>query len=104
MPVMNGFQATREIRRFEVDNKLKPAMIIALTGLANGRDQAEGFSSGCDIYMTKPVSFKELAKLLRNWEGNMDAVRNPDEYNFVTMRGGLAKEGDAYHQTREWAF
>jgi CheY-like chemotaxis protein len=43
MPVMNGFQATRETCRFEVDNKLNPAMIIALTGLANGRKQAEGF-------------------------------------------------------------
>ncbi len=95
MPVMNGFDATRAIRSFEADNKLKPAMIIALTGLANGRDQTEGFSSGCDIYMTKPVSFKELGKLLKNWEGNMNAIRHPDEHNFVTMRGAFAKEGDA---------
>lgn len=80
---MNGFEATRLIRSFEANNKHKPALIIALTGLANGRDQAEGFSSGCDIYMTKPVSFKELGKLLKNWEGNVDAVCNPDE------RGGV---------------
>lgn len=96
MPVMNGFEATRAIRSYEVDNKLKPAMIIALTGLANARDQTEGFSSGCDIYMTKPVSFKELGKLLKNWEGNMDdAVRSPEQYHFVTLRGALAKERDA---------
>jgi CheY-like chemotaxis protein len=98
MPVMNGFEATRAIRRFEADQKLKPAMIIALTGLANGRDQAEGFASGCDIYMTKPVSFKELARLLQNWKENMDAVSNPDEYDFVLMRGGLAREGDTTQQ------
>ncbi len=92
---MNGFEATRLIRILEAEKKHKPAMIIALTGLASGRDQAEGFSCGCDIYMTKPVSFRELAKLLKNWEGNMDAIHNPEEYTFVTMRGGLAKEGDA---------
>ena len=66
MPVMNGFEATRAIRSFEADNEQKRTMIVALTGLANGRDQAEGFASGCDIYMTKPVSLKELEHLLRN--------------------------------------
>ena len=45
-------------------------MIIALTGLASGRDQSEGFASGIDIYMTKPVSFKEVSKFLDNWEIN----------------------------------
>lgn len=77
MPVMNGFDATRAIRSFELDNNHKPSMIIALTGLANSRDQAEGFSAGCDLYMTKPVSLKELGKLLKNWESNMAAIRNP---------------------------
>ena len=70
MPVMNGFEATRAIRRFEADKQHKSAMIIALTGLANGRDEAEGLSAGCDIYMTKPASFKELAKLLKNYESH----------------------------------
>ena len=71
MPVMDGFEATRAIREFEDGNGNKPgAMIIALTGLASARDQSEVFNCGCDIYMTKPVSFKEVGKLLRNWEGH----------------------------------
>ena len=45
-------------------------MIIALTGLASDRDQSEGFLAGFDIYMTKPVSFKDLGKLLDSWEAN----------------------------------
>ena len=74
MPVMNGFEATRAIRAFErrggsaSDPTSRGAMIIALTGLASGRDQAEGFESGCDLYMTKPVRFKDVGKLLDNWE------------------------------------
>lgn len=69
MPIMNGFEATRAIRQHEGQSTPPgKSMIIALTGLASGRDQAEGFSSGCDIYMTKPVSFKEVGKLLDDWE------------------------------------
>jgi CheY-like chemotaxis protein len=69
MPVMDGFEATRAIREYEGSEAGRPrAMIIALTGLASGRDQREGFESGCDLYMTKPVSFKQVGKLLDNWE------------------------------------
>ena len=47
-----------------------PALIIALTGLASQADQSEAFASGVDLFMTKPVSFKEVGKLLDNWEAN----------------------------------
>jgi CheY-like chemotaxis protein len=69
MPVMNGFEATRAIRQHESRSMpCSAAMIIALTGLASGRDQSEGFLAGFDIYMAKPVSFKEIGKLLDIWE------------------------------------
>ncbi|KAF2165157.1 hypothetical protein M409DRAFT_67433 [Zasmidium cellare ATCC 36951] len=45
----------------------KPALVVALTGNAKGSDQIEAFDSGVDIYMTKPVSFKQVGKLLENW-------------------------------------
>lgn len=77
MPVMNGFEATRAIRELEKKRdaaaqaqKAKRAMIIALTGLASGRDHGEAFSCGVDLYMTKPVSFKEVGRLLDNWEAH----------------------------------
>ncbi|KAL8826758.1 MAG: hypothetical protein Q9170_007282 [Blastenia crenularia] len=56
MPVMNGFEATRAIRDLELERNrdpttqpLKPAMIIALTGLASGRDHGEAFACGVDL-------------------------------------------------------
>ncbi|KAK3178063.1 hypothetical protein OEA41_000195 [Lepraria neglecta] len=78
MPVMNGFEATRAIRDIEeacnhnnkADKTLSPALIIALTGLASSRDQSEAFTSGVDLFMTKPVSFKEVGRLLDNWEAH----------------------------------
>lgn len=83
MPVMNGFEATRAIREIErkrgrvrgaqegfIPWQSAPALIIALTGLASGRDQIEAFTSGVDMFLTKPVSFKEVGRLLDNWEAN----------------------------------
>lgn len=67
MLVMNGLEATRAIRYSEDRNGIqKRAIIIALTELAGGTDQAEGFASGCDIHLTKPMSFKEMRGLLDN--------------------------------------
>ena len=74
MPIMNGFEATRQIRELEFSRKRPtPALIIALTGLASSRDQNEAFTSGIDLFMTKPVSFKEVGQLLDNWEANRGA-------------------------------
>ena len=78
MPVMNGFEAIRRIRAIEAECREQlPAMqtpaqclIIALTGLASGRDQTEAFTSGCDLFLNKPISFREVGRLLDNWQSN----------------------------------
>ncbi|CAG8080751.1 unnamed protein product [Penicillium olsonii] len=69
MPVMNGFEATRAIRSLEKDSDgRKPAIIIALTGLSSSRDESEALASGVDLFLTKPVSFREVSRLLNEWE------------------------------------
>lgn len=75
---MNGFEATRAIRLIEESRRTSgpddrpPALIIALTGLASSGDQSEAFTSGVDLFMTKPVSFKEVGRLLDNFLGSAD--------------------------------
>ncbi|KAJ5520057.1 CheY-like superfamily [Penicillium fimorum] len=69
MPVMNGFEATRAIRSLERDTDGRmPAIIIALTGLSSSRDESDAMASGVDLFLTKPVSFREVARLLGEWE------------------------------------
>lgn len=66
MPVMDGLKATRAIRTFERENKLEPATVIALTGLASSASQQEAFTSGVDLFLTKPVKLKELTSILKS--------------------------------------
>ncbi|TVY75613.1 Autoinducer 2 sensor kinase/phosphatase LuxQ [Lachnellula suecica] len=75
MPLLDGFGATKEIRAIEQKRKagseaFTPALIIALTGLASSEDQATAVTVGVDLFLTKPVSFKEVKKILDNWEAN----------------------------------
>lgn len=65
MPVMNGYEATRHIRRFEQQMAIKPAFIIALTGLGNASAKNEAYNSGMDHFLTKPVSLKKLTETLK---------------------------------------
>ncbi|KAJ6028023.1 hypothetical protein N7540_003599 [Penicillium herquei] len=70
MPVMNGFEATRAIRAFEKgrDDEVKASTIIALTGLSSTVDEEEALHSGMDLFLTKPVAFKEVRKILDRWD------------------------------------
>jgi len=63
MPVMDGLESTRQIRAHEREKDLNPSTVIALTGLASASAQQEAYSSGVDIFLTKPVSLKELKRI-----------------------------------------
>ena len=63
MPQMDGLESTRRIRAFERAKGLRPAVIVALTGMASASVQQEAFASGVDLFMTKPVRLKELTKI-----------------------------------------
>jgi signal transduction histidine kinase/CheY-like chemotaxis protein len=69
MPVMNGFEATRTIRAIERDRGGSVrAKIIAFTGLSSLRDESQALESGVDVFLTKPVSFKAVSRLIEDWE------------------------------------
>ncbi|KAJ9664849.1 hypothetical protein H2201_005070 [Coniosporium apollinis] len=75
MPVMDGFEASRRIRELERERgssasskSRKPALLVALTGLASANDRDEALRSGVDIFMPKPVRFEKLRELLAQWK------------------------------------
>ena len=70
MPIMDGFEAARTIRAMEKERDWhRWATIVALTGLSSPQDESDALASGVDLFLTKPVSFKAVARLLDKWEG-----------------------------------
>ena len=65
MPVMNGLEATAEIRK--ADKKIP---IIALTAYAFGSDRDDALDAGCDRVMTKPINIKEIKDMLAKLLGD----------------------------------
>ena len=59
MPIMNGLEATRQIK------ELNPATpIIAQTAYAMDGDRERSLSAGCDEYISKPINLKEFIELI----------------------------------------
>lgn len=70
MPVMDGLESTRCIRAYERSAGLKPAMIVALTALASPQARQEAYSSGVDLFLTKPVRFADIQQMFKDWESD----------------------------------
>lgn len=67
MPFMDGFEATKRIRRWEAENSQAKLPIIALTANAMQGDKERCLSAGMDDYLAKPFTHEQLAVLLQDW-------------------------------------
>lgn len=61
MPIMDGFEATKNIRTF-----LPNLPVIALTAYVTAEDENAAFASGCNEYITKPVSKNRLLEIIHS--------------------------------------
>jgi CheY-like chemotaxis protein len=64
MPHMDGFEATRRIRRMAGTGELP---VIALTAAAFPEDLSRCREAGMDDHLSKPVTLESLAGALRKW-------------------------------------
>ena len=64
MPVMDGLEATRQIKMAMPD-----LPIIALTANAFDSDRQDAFEAGCDNFMSKPVSAESCLKMIAEYIG-----------------------------------
>jgi two-component system cell cycle response regulator DivK len=64
LPVMDGYEATRRIKRIDA---LKLIPVIAVTSYALSGDEAKAHAAGCDAYVAKPFSPRQLLAKIREY-------------------------------------
>jgi len=64
LPIIDGYEATRRIKG---SAELKSIPIIAVTSYALSGDQAKARAAGCDGYVSKPFSPRELLARVRGY-------------------------------------
>ena len=62
LPGIDGYEATRQIR---LDRSLDAVPIIAVTSFAMGGDEERTQAAGCNAYVAKPFSPRQLLKKIR---------------------------------------
>ncbi|MEG4959537.1 MULTISPECIES: PAS domain S-box protein [unclassified Microcoleus] len=78
MPVLDGYEATLELRRLEAANaaagSIEPhqkTVVIAMTASALKGDREKCLAAGMDDYISKPISIEKLKSVLENWSAQL---------------------------------
>ena len=64
MPVMDGYEATRQIRRL-ADPRQAGVPILAMTANALAEDRRKALDAGMDGHLTKPIEVEKLIAALK---------------------------------------
>jgi len=87
MPVMDGLEATRQIRSMP---GFEDTPIIALTASAGAEAETRHLAAGCTAHVTKPVQSAELFSLLRRYLTAEARAGGALAGNLSRMEGGAA--------------
>eukprot|EP01087_Luapelamoeba_hula_P016130 TRINITY_DN4931_c0_g1_i1.p1 TRINITY_DN4931_c0_g1~~TRINITY_DN4931_c0_g1_i1.p1 ORF type:complete len:1167 (-),score=163.62 TRINITY_DN4931_c0_g1_i1:224-3724(-) len=72
MPLMNGYEATRAIRRLERTGELKyQHKIVAMTSDKEDEVRAACLEAGMDVYLTKPLASRDLEVMMGLYFGHL---------------------------------
>nr|WP_315253508.1 CHASE domain-containing protein [uncultured Flavobacterium sp.] len=69
MPQMNGYEATKKIRKLN-----KEVIILAQTAFALEGDKEKTIEAGCNGYISKPIKKEELSRLIQNYFGKQQEL------------------------------
>ncbi|MFO7885235.1 MAG: response regulator [Desulfobacteraceae bacterium] len=76
MPVMDGFEATQQIRQWEKKTQCVPAKIIALTAKVLQQDKDACIEAGMDDFLTKPLNPEKFAKIINKNSLSQSVLEN----------------------------
>ncbi|CAK73051.1 unnamed protein product (macronuclear) [Paramecium tetraurelia] len=64
MPIMNGYEATEQIRLLESNNLLPKSYIIALTGYDDLKEKEKCQQKGFDAFVSKPIKIIDIISVI----------------------------------------
>ncbi len=100
MPVLDGFEATRMIRKLERPPQHRT--IIAMTANALQGEKERCLESGMDDFLTKPVMLEELASKIRAWvHKDPRPAGAPDQSVAAPVQSVLRLDRARLHYLRE---
>jgi len=80
MPIMDGYTAAKEMRKWERENKKTETPIVALTGVAFQSEVEKILEAGCTEYVAKPVrKMKFIDTIVKYCEGVTDIFNGGKE-------------------------
>ncbi|HCY85077.1 MAG TPA: hypothetical protein DHV36_08080 [Desulfobacteraceae bacterium] len=109
MPVMDGYEATRQIRAHEAEHGLSRIPVVAMTGNAFEKDRERCFAAGMDDFISKPVEPDTLARVLQVHLARLavenanakpaatDEEKLPDLDALLNIDGGASPDDILYH-------
>ena len=113
MPRLDGFDATRQVREREPDDRHVP--IIAMTASALEGERERCLAAGMDDYLTKPVDAAAIERVLLRWtrgepEDRPESPPGPAvadgvlDTERIEMLDGLVKDGVSFFQRTAASF
>lgn len=92
MPVMDGYECTRVIRKLEQGQDVP---IIAMTANNTSSEQARCIDAGMDDFLSKPLRISVLEQLVRDWLHLEAAGQDAQDKNSQQHTRKLVRNGDS---------
>ena len=102
MPVMDGYEFSRQVRAWEESESRDGLPIIALTAHAFSGEREKCEDAGMDDFLAKPVPFNALAELLNKWApGSTTTETSAEPKQKAPKKEAAAKTGIWRHVDKE---
>ena len=95
MPVLDGYGAVEEIRRWEDKKRRTP--VVAVTANATEEDRERCRTAGMDEYLTKPLAVETVAAALARWDVSVEpetlkGLKDLGEGDFPALREDFLRQ------------
>jgi two-component system, sensor histidine kinase len=74
MPVMNGIESIKHIRKYERENKLSPCHIMVITDYNSANAEYLAKMVGANAFLSRPIHKEDLLKELRRLLGEESVI------------------------------